>query len=89
MEKVFYPEVKRIVLSTDGRIRVGRYTIGEWSKEYCEGTSHFRPSPYEGMTIYIASLNNGSHVRSFHKNELRYEIAGACAEGIAGEIDNE
>lgn len=86
MEKVFHPEAKRVVLSNDGNIRVGRYSIGEWSKEYVEGTSHFRPSPYEGMTIYMAYLNNGSHVRSFSKNGLRNEVAEACKDGVTGEF---
>jgi len=84
IEKTLYPEAKKIVLSRDGEIRVGRYTIGEWSKDYVGGTSHFRPSPYEGMAVYFAKLNNESYVQTYCKNELKGEIADACEDGVVG-----
>ena len=85
MEKILYPEAKKIVLSNDGDVRVGRYTIGSWDKDYVSGTSHFRPSPNEGKVYYTASLNNDSYVQSDYKNDLRDEIADACKDGVTGE----
>lgn len=86
MEVLLYPESKRITLSQDGYVRVGKYTIGTWDKDYVGGGFHFRPSPNEGRAVYSANLNDGSYVQSFYKNALREEIADACKDGIAGEL---
>ena len=85
MEKRICPEPKQIILSNDGIIRVGKYTIGVWSKDYVGGGFHYRPSPNEGRVVYMANLNNGSAVQTFYKSELRQMVVDACKEGINGE----
>lgn len=85
MEKIIYPVAKQIILSNDGMVRAGKYKIGIWSKDYVGGGFHFRPSPNEGMAIYMANLNNGSVVQTFYKSELRQMIVDACKEGVNGE----
>ena len=85
MEKTISPETKQIILSNDGRIRVGKYTIGIWSKDYVGGSFHFRPSPNEGRAVYMANLNNGSVVQTFYKSELRQMIVDECKDGVNGE----
>lgn len=87
MEKIIYPEAKQIILSNDGMIRVRKYTIGIWSKDYVGGGFHFRPSPNEGRAVYMANINNGSVVQTFYKNELRQKIADECKDGVNGESD--
>ena len=73
---------KKVVLSRDERVRVGNYVIGWWEKDYVAGSSHFRPSSYEGRLYYKASLNNGVNVDSYSQEGLRDEIIAACQEGI-------
>lgn len=85
MDKIIYPEAKQIILSNDGIIRVGKYTIGIWSKDYVGGSFHFRPSPNEGRAVYIANLNNGSVIQTYYKSNLRQMIVDACKEGVTGE----
>ena len=87
MEKIIYPEAKQIILSNEGVIRVGKYTIGIWSKDYVGGGFHFRPSPNEGRAVYIANLNNGSVVQTFYKSELRQMIEDECKDGVNGECN--
>lgn len=76
---------KKVVLSRDECVRVGKYVIGWWEKDYVAGSSHFRPSPYEGRLYYKASLNNGVVVDSFSQEGLRDEIIAACQDGIEPE----
>ena len=87
MEKIIYPEAKQIILSNDGVIRVGKYTIGIWSKDYVGGDIHFRPSRNEGRAVYMANLNNGSVVQTFYKSELREMIVDECKNGVNGEYN--
>jgi hypothetical protein len=87
MEKIIYPEAKQIILSHDGIIKAGKYTIGIWSKDYVGGGFHFRPSPNEGRAIYMANLNNNSVVQTFYKSELRLKIVEACKRGVTGEYN--
>ncbi len=88
MEKIIYPEAKQIILSNDGIIRVGKYTIGIWSKDYIGGGFHYRPSPNEGRAVYMANLNNGSVVQTFCKSELRQMILDECKDGVSGEYND-
>lgn len=85
MDKILYPEAKQIILSNDGIIRVGKYTIGIWSKDYVGGSFHFRPSLNEGRAVYMANLNNGSVIQTFYKSELRQKVVDACKKGVNGE----
>ncbi len=85
MGKIIYPEAKQIIFSNDGVIRVGKYIIGVWSKDYVGGGFHFRPSPNEGRAVYLANLNNGSVVQTFYKSELRQMIVDECKDGVNGE----
>lgn len=73
---------KKVVLSRDEYVRVGNHVIGCWEKDYVPGSSHFRPSPYEGRVYYKASLNNGKFVDSYSQSGLRDEIIAACEDGI-------
>ncbi len=73
---------KKVVLSRDECVRVGNHVIGWWEKDYIAGSSHFRPSPYEGRLYYKASLNNGKNVDAYTQEVLRNEIIAACQDGI-------
>ena len=72
----------KVVLSRDECVRAGQYVIGWWEKDYVPGSSHFRPSAFEGRLYYKASLNNGVVVDAFTQAELREEIIAACKDGI-------
>lgn len=89
MEKLLYPDAKQVILSNDGMVRVGKYTIGDWSKDYVGGGFHYRPSPNEGRAVYLAHLNNGSVAQSFYKSELRQMIVDECKDGVNGEYHEE
>lgn len=77
----------KVVLSRDECVRAGKYVIGWWEKDYVSGSSHFRPSAYEGHPYYRASLNNGKNVGSYTMEGLREEILSACQDGIEPEED--
>ena len=63
------PEAKDITLSQDGDVKIGRYTIGTWSKT--------------GST-YQAELNNKRSASEQLMSALRSAIATACKRGITG-----
>lgn len=85
--KIIIPEEGKITLSRDYCIRVGKHVIGYWEKERVEGSSHFRPSPYEGCMVYAANLENDAYVKAYSIAELKGEIAYACREGIEVKIE--
>lgn len=87
MEKKIVPERKQIRLSRDGMVRAGKYVIGEWAKQVVEGGFHFRPSQYEGQTMYYADIYDVDYLRAGSKGELCDQIAEACSDGIV--IDTE
>jgi len=72
----------KVVLSRDECVRSGKYVIGWWRQDYICGSPHGRPSQYEGMLYYQASLNNGQIVDSYSMEGLREEIIDACRDGI-------
>ena len=72
----------QVVLSRDECIRAGKYVIGYWYKDYVAGSSHFRPSPYEGHVIYGAKLINNVFVQGWTMAELREAIIEAGKYGL-------
>lgn len=88
MKKMICPTAKNTRFCLDGYIRVGKYVIGEWSKEVIGGGFHFRPSPNEGRTCYYANIYDGPTLSSFCKHDLYSEIEDACKDGVEWENDD-
>lgn len=64
------PEAKDIVLSAEGEVRIGRYTIGRWKKG-----SAYEAEVGKNRRLVTAEL----------MSDLRAAIATACKRGITGE----
>ena len=85
--KIIIPQEGKVTLSRDECIRVGKYVIGYWDKEFVGGSFHFRPSPNEGRAYYTAKLNNGDFVDGWTQAELRDAIIASGKNGIEAETE--
>ena len=88
MKKRVIPTAKNIRFCQDGYIRVGKWIIGDWSKEIIGGGFHFRPSANEGRTCYYANIYDGPTLCSFVKHDLYSDIEKECTEGVEGEWED-
>ena len=80
---VIYPKSDNIVLSKDGKIKVGKHIIGEWHKEEVyEGGFHFRPIYSSTKVCYVAHIFHKDMVTTSKKKNLYYDIACLCKDGI-------
>ena len=86
MKKII-PTEGKVILSRDECVRVGKYVIGWWGKDYIGGSSHFRPSLNEGRVYYYAKLNNGDNVNGWSMAELRDAIIESGKNGIEPDED--
>lgn len=84
MKKII-PQEGKVTLSRDECVRVGKYVIGYWCKDYVGGSFHFRPSANEGRVYYTAKLNNGEFVDGWTQAELRDAIVEKGKGGIEPE----
>lgn len=66
------PDAKDIVLSPDGKVRIGRYTIGRWQKA----------DTYEAQL-----LRHRQTVTGKRQSDLRTAIADACKRGVTGKYE--
>lgn len=84
MKKII-PTKGKVILGRDECIRVGKHVIGWWSKDYVAGSSHYRPSQYEGSIYYTAKLTNGDFLDAWTMAELRGAIIESGKDGIEPE----
>ena len=81
--EVIYPTVGNIILCQDGKIKVGKYIIGEWYKEEAyEPGFHFRPVYSTTKMCYVASIYGVDLVKTAKKMALYQDIAYLCKRGI-------
>ena len=86
MKKII-PTEGKVILSHDKCIRVGKHVIGWWSKEHVAGSSHYRPSQYEGRVYYTAKLTNDDFLDAWTMADLRDAIIESGKDGIEPEED--
>ena len=80
---VIYPTSTNIILSKDGKVKVGKHVIGEWYKEEAyEGGFHFRPIYSSTKMCYVAHIYHKDLVKTSKKMNLYHDIACLCKAGI-------
>lgn len=78
------PEAKDIILSMNGAVIIGRYTIGQWVKITNKTITHSQLTHNASAIFYEAHLNNNKTIRAELKSNLRESVADACKRGITG-----